>query len=226
MNSFKILPITVLCSAALISSQAPAGEDSGFADELESIQLEFDAASFSGLEKKDRRAAFEALVEHAADFSNRNPGRVEAVAWNGIVLSTFAGEVSALGAMKYAKAARDALHEAESMQPTALDGGLYASLGALYTKVPGGLMGFGDDDLAAEYFEKALEVDTDNIDSNYFYGEFLIEQEQYERAVQVLNRALDAPRVAARPLFDSGRREEIRELLAVAGSHVELTASN
>ena len=43
-----------------------------------------------------------------------------------------------------------------------------------------------DDDLAAEYFEKALEVDADNMDSNFFYGEFLLDQKRYADAAAVL----------------------------------------
>lgn len=214
-----------LSALALASLQATAAENPAFGDELAAIQHEFDVASFSGLEKSERKAAFEVLVEHAADFSSRYPDQVEAVAWNGIVLSTYAGEVSAMGAMKYAKAARTALHDAEAMVPTALDGGLYASLGALYSKVPGGIVGFGDDDKASEYFAKALDVDAENIDTNFFYGEFLIDQKEYQQAVAVLNRALKAPTVVERPLFDAGRREMINELLATARDHLNLTAS-
>lgn len=225
MNSFKSLSVTILVGAVFASFAATAADNVSFDDELLSIQREFDAASFSELSRGDRKAAFEALVEHAAKFSERYHDRAEAVAWNGIVLSTYAGEVGKLSAMKYAKAARDALHEAESMEPTALDGGLYASLGALYSKVPGGFVGFGDDELAAEYFEKALAVDSGNIDTNFFYGEFLIDQEQYEQATQVLSKALDAPQVSERPLFDSGRRDEIRALLETARDHLDLTAS-
>ncbi|MGD8341325.1 MAG: hypothetical protein PVH89_11105 [Gammaproteobacteria bacterium] len=217
MNRRVFLPLLLACIPVLGTVEATAAENNAsFSDELLSIQREFDNASFSGLAKRDRKAAFGALVEHAADFSERYPDRVEAVAWNGIVLSTYAGEVSALGAMKYAKAAREALHRAESMQPTALDGGLYASLGALYSKVPGGMVGFGDDELAADYFEKALAVDGNNIDTNYFYGEFLVEQKDYNRAMVVLDKALQAPTVTERPLFDSGRRAEIRELIETA----------
>jgi Tfp pilus assembly protein PilF len=121
-----------------------------------------------------------------------------------------------MSAMKYAKAARAALERAEKLDATALDGGIYASLGALYSKVPGGLIGFGDDKLAARYFEKALAVDADNIDNNYFYGEFLFDQGDYARARTVLEHALAAPSVNERPVFDAGRRAEIRDLLAIA----------
>jgi len=208
----KILPALSL----LIALPVVAATGSGFDDELLSLQREFDQASFGELNKGERKDAFAALVEHAADFSARYPDRVEAVAWNGIVLSTYAGEVSALGAMKYAKAALASLSRAEEMDPTALAGGVYASLGALYSKVPGGFVGFGDKERAAEYFSKALAVDGDNIDNNFFFGEFLLDQEDYAQALTILHKALDAPHVTARPLFDQGRRQAIRELIEVA----------
>jgi tetratricopeptide (TPR) repeat protein len=183
---------------------------------LAAIQNEWAAANYGTAGKSARSDAFEALVEHAAAFHARYPDRAEAVAWDGIVLSTYAGEVGAMSAMKYAKAARAALEGAEKLDPTALEGGIYASLGALYSKVPGGFMGFGDDELAARYFEKALAVDPDNIDNNYFFGEFLLDQGHYARARTVLEHALEAPVAAGRPVFDAGRRAEIRALLAVA----------
>jgi tetratricopeptide (TPR) repeat protein len=213
-----IVRVAILVIAALnvLAAQVAFTEDVPFADELLSIQHAFDAASFSGLGKAERKKAFQELVEHAASFSEGYPDKVEAVAWNGIVLSSYAGEVSAMGAMKYAKAARTALHDAEAMAADALDGGIYASLGALYSKVPGGFVGFGDDELAADYFQKALTVDPNNIDSNYFFGEFLIDQGRYQQAVNVLQTALAAPAVTARPLFDSARRATTKALLAQA----------
>jgi tetratricopeptide (TPR) repeat protein len=205
--------VALAAAAAFIGAPALADD---FATGLSAVQQEWAVAYF---ETKDeaRSAAFAALVEHAASLREQYPARVEAVAWEGIVLSSYAGEVSAMSAMKYAKAARAALERAEKLDPTALGGGVYASLGALYSKVPGGLIGFGDDKLAAQYFAKALTVDPDNIDNNYFYGEFLLDQGDYARARSVLEHALAAPVVADRPVFDAGRREEIRALLALAG---------
>jgi tetratricopeptide (TPR) repeat protein len=213
MNRYPFALAALALVAGVVSA---ATTETTFTADLAAIEHEFDAASFETKEETARRAAFDALVLHAAEFSKKYPDRVEAVAWEGIVLSTYAGEVGAMSAMKYAKAARAALLRAERMDPEALGGGLYASLGALYSKVPGGLIGFGDDELAAEYFTKALQVDPNNIDSNFFYGEFLVDQGDYAEAVAVLDRALKAPTVEARPAFDAGRRSEIRELLATA----------
>jgi hypothetical protein len=132
MNKLTLGLAALTLTAASFLAGIAAADGQSFDDALLSIQHEFDQASFSGLTGSDRKDAFATLVEHAADFSARFPDRPEAVAWNGIVLSTYAGEVSAMSAMRYAKAARTALHEAESMAPEALDGGLYASLGALF----------------------------------------------------------------------------------------------
>jgi tetratricopeptide (TPR) repeat protein len=199
-----------------VSAAAANAAENSFEGELNALQQEWDSAKYATTEKHAREAAFKALVEHAAALSHKYPDQVAAVAWEGIVLSTYAGEVSAMSAMKYAKGAREALLRAEKMQPDALRGGVYASLGSLYSKVPGGFVGFGDDELAHEYFRKALAVDSTNIDNNYFYGEFLLDQGHFAEAVTVLTRALESPPVTARPVFDAGRRAEVRELLAAA----------
>jgi tetratricopeptide (TPR) repeat protein len=215
----KTLPIfrALFVAGCLVAgSGAVRAAGASFDDELAAIQRDWAAAKYETPGKHERAAAFSALADRASKLSAANPQRVEAAAWEGIVLSTYAGEVSPLSAMKYAKAAREALERAERIDPAALHGGVYASLGALYSKVPGGFMGFGDDERAAEYFRKALAVDPDNIDNNFFYGEFLVDQGDYVQAVTVLNHALEAPTVENRPVFDAGRRAEIRALLTTA----------
>lgn len=211
----------VACLA--VAAEAAAADETGFAAELNAIEHEFDAANFEIAGKGDRKAAFETLLEHAGEFSTRYSDRAEALAWEGIVLSTYAGEVGAMSAMKYAKAARAALLEAERIDPQSLDGGLYASLGALYSKVPGGFIGFGDDEVAEEYFQKALAVDADNLDTNFFYGEYLIDQGRKAEAAAVLRRALTVPAVASRPILDTARRAEIAKLLAAIDPQNELS---
>jgi tetratricopeptide (TPR) repeat protein len=210
MNSrFALLTVVAFVASA------PALAD-GFDDSLRAVQDEWAVAKYRTTDKAARNDAFLTVVKHAGELSAQYPDRAEAQAWEGIVLSTYAGEVGAMSAMKYAKAARAALEKAEALDASALEGGVYASLGALYSKVPGGFIGFGDDERAAQYFEKALAVDADNIDNNFFYGEFLLDQGEYARARTLLEHALAAPTVTERPVFDTGRRAEIRDLLAIA----------
>ena len=115
--------------------------------------------------------------------------------------------------MSLAKEARDALMAAEAIDPTVLQGSVYTSLGTLYYKVPGGIIGFGDKNVAREYLEKAIQANPDGIDPNYFYGEFLLEQEDYAGAQRALLKARNAPTRPSRTLADKGRQREIAALL-------------
>ena len=59
-------------------------------------------------------------------------------------------------------------------------------------------------------------MNPDAIDPNYFYGEFLIDQGEYAKAITVLEHALVAPHCPNRPIADKGRRAEIRQSIATA----------
>jgi tetratricopeptide (TPR) repeat protein len=52
------------------------------------------------------------------------------------------------------------------------------------------------------------------VDANYFYADFLYQQERYAQALEYLQKALAAPADPDRPVADAGRREEIRALMA------------
>jgi tetratricopeptide (TPR) repeat protein len=134
--------------------------------------------------------------------------------WDGIVKSTLAGKKGGLGALSLVKAARRSLERAMEIDPMALDGSAYTSLGALYYQVPGWPVAFGNDDKARELLRRAIEINPDGIDSNYFYGDFLAHEKEYEAAKAALEKALAAPDRPERSLADEGRREEIRQLLA------------
>jgi Tfp pilus assembly protein PilF len=77
-------------------------------------------------------------------------------------------------------------------------------------------VGFGDEEKAEEFLLKALALNPDGIDPNYFYGDFLMSQRRYEEAETALMKAQAAPSRPNRPLADAGRQNEIKvALLAV-----------
>lgn len=80
-------------------------------------------------------------------------------------------------------------------------------------KVLGWPLGFGDDDKARSYLQKALAINPDGIDANYFFGDFLLEQGEPERAQTYLRKVLKAPGRPGREIADAGRREEARKRL-------------
>ena len=204
--------IPVLLAAGLLFMTAGAAMAGDFGDTLHAIQNRWAEANYS-LTGGARKEAFETLLEDARKLAAANPTRAEALVWQGIVASTYAGVKGPFGAMSLAKEAREVLMRAEAIDPTVLDGSVYTSLGTLYFKVPGGLIGFGDKALARVYLEKALQQNPDGIDPNYFYGEYLLEQKEYEAAKAALLKAKNAPQRPDRPLADEGRQREIDTLL-------------
>ena len=127
--------------------------------------------------------------------------------------SSFAGAKGGLGALGLAKKARASLEAALEIDPDALEGSAYTSLGTLYHKVPGFPLGFGSDKKARRFLLQALEIDPNGIDPNYFYGEFLLDEKQFAEARKYLERALAASPRPGRPIADQGRRREIQVLL-------------
>lgn len=166
--------------------------------------------------KEQRPAALEKLAEEAHQLSTANSDAAEPLIWEAIILSTLAGEKGGLGALSLAKQARDLLLQAEKINPHALDGSVYTSLGSLYYQVPGWPIGFGNDKKAREYLEKALQINPNGIDPQYFYGDYLLQEGDYQGAIDHLEKALTAPPRPGRELADQGRMEEIRADLAKA----------
>lgn len=165
------------------------------------------------LPEAQRAAAFEKLASDAEAFTREQPQAAEAWIWNGIVTSSWAGATGGLGALSKVKAARASLEKALALDPDALQGSAYTSLGALYDRVPGWPIGFGDSDKADELLRKALRLNPEGIDSNYFWGDHLYRQGRYVEARAALQKALQAPPRPGRELADQGRRGEIDALL-------------
>jgi tetratricopeptide (TPR) repeat protein len=145
------------------------------------------------------------------------PGSAGLLIWDAIITSSVAGLKGGLGALSLAKDARQRLEQAEKLQPGALNGSALTSLGALYYQVPGWPIGFGNKDKARTCLQAALKIDPDSIDANYFYADFLLAQGDRRGARQAAEHALAAPPRAGRELADSGRRAEVKALIARLG---------
>lgn len=161
----------------------------------------------------EKDAAFHSLIATAQQVSQSYPGTAEPLIWQAIVLASAAKTEGGLSGLSKAKAARELLLAAEKINPAALNGSVYNSLGSLYAKVPGWPIGFGDTRKAADYFEKALALNPNGIDPNYFYADLLADQGEYAQAADHLKRALAAPARPGREDADAGRRQEVVRLL-------------
>jgi tetratricopeptide (TPR) repeat protein len=204
---------TILLSAAcLVSLPAFALSDAG-QQQLQQLQTRWAEINYQ-LPKAQREAAFEKLGAEAENALKAEPKAPELLIWRGIILSTWAGAKGGVGALGLARQAKSSLEEALVIDPRALQGSAYTSLGSLYYQVPGWPIGFGDDKRAGTMLLKALEINPDGIDPNYFYGDYLFHEKRYAKARTALQRALAAPDRPGRAVADKHRRDEARALLA------------
>ncbi|PBJ27459.1 Tetratricopeptide repeat protein [Pseudomonas sp. ACN8] len=165
------------------------------------------------LPEGQRTAAFEKLAAQASSFKLERQTLAEAWIWSGIVTSSWAGAQGGLGALSKVKDAKADLEKALTLDPKALQGSAYTSLGALYDRVPGWPIGFGDSDKAEQLLKLALQMNPNGIDSLYFWGDHLYRQKRYVEARAALQKALLAAPRPGRESADTGRRKEIETLL-------------
>lgn len=213
MIRFRNRMLAAAVGAALFVASASAAFAGEVSPQVSAVRDRWAEVNYN-TPKAQREAAFDALAKQAAAARAAQPKDANALIWEGIVLSSFAGERGGLGALGLAKQARADYEQAIKLDPNALDGSAYTSLGVLYYSVPGWPVGFGDDKKARELLRKGLQINPNGIDPNYFYGDFLQDQGDWKGAAAALEKALAAPARPGRELADQGRRKEAAALLA------------
>ncbi|CAI3797714.1 hypothetical protein [Rheinheimera sp. MM224] len=205
-NTFKLatlIPALFLTLAA----QADVLQD------IKPLQDRWAEANYS-MSEDQKEKAFPELVKQANAVVAANPDKAEALIWRGIIKSSYAGVKGGLGAMSLAEESKADLEAALKIDSQALQGSAYTSLGVLYYKVPGWPIGFGSDKNAKKMLEKALSINPQGIDPNYFYAEFLTEERDYKAAMSYIEKAKQAAPRPDRPTADQGRLQEIAALEA------------
>ena len=206
------------CLGAVLLMLAPLSQAAPVDDAVQELQQSWETARYQA-PAKEREQRFEALAAKAKAVSAAHQDRAEPLIWEGIILSSWAGEKGGLGALPLVKQAKGLYESALRIDPKALEGSAYNSLGVLYYKVPGWPIGFGDKAKANELLRQALTINPNGIDPNFFYAEYLVETKRPEEAMAYLERALKAPDRPGRPLADTGRREEVKQLMEKAKGH-------
>ncbi|MDX2350481.1 MAG: hypothetical protein QNK32_08840 [Porticoccus sp.] len=183
-------------------------------DDIAKLQHRWAEVNYQ-LHEKTQLSGFEMLASEARKTVAAYPASAEPLIWSGIIKSTYAGAKGGLGALSLAKSSKADLEKALSIDPEALDGSAYTSLGTLYFNVPGWPIGFGSDKKAEELLLKALVINPEGIDTNYFFGDYLIHEKRYQEARTYLLKAKSAGPRPNRPLADAGRQKEITEALTL-----------
>lgn len=202
-------PYVAVFTAALFAGSLAFA---GIPEDVSRLQRAWEHVKYQ-IPPAEQEREFARLSREADGILQQNPQSAEVLIWHGVVVASHAGAKGGLGALSLVKAARQDFEQALQINPEALSGSAYTSLGSLYYQVPGWPLGFGDDMKAVEYLEKGLAINPNGIDPNYFYGDFLYRKGDLDGAERALKKALAAPPRPGRKLADEGRRGEAAELL-------------
>jgi tetratricopeptide (TPR) repeat protein len=205
MKNKKIILSVALCLSIASNAYCKNTDEMGLG--IKKAQDIWAEAKYVKTEKSEKIAEFEKCAQGAAELSKQFPQNAEPLIWQGICTASQC-ELLKLSALGKAKEAKSIFEKAAAMNDKALDGSAYTNLGVLYHRVPGWPIGFGNTKLAEENFQKAVAIAPNNIDANYFYALFLIDEKRYDEAKTYLNLASNAPS-RNRPLADAKRKEEV-----------------
>lgn len=212
----KKITHTILLAALFCGVAVQAYADA--ASDLHTLQSRWADIKYATAESEQEKA-FATLVSEAEKLT-ASYNTASFLIWEGIIRSTYAGAKGGLGALDQVKQAKKLFEQAIKLQPDAISGSAYTSLGSLYYQVPGWPVGFGDDKKAKEMLLKGLSYNPDGIDSNYFYGDYLLEQKHYQQAIAAFEKALQAAPRPGRESADAGRKGEIEAAMAKAKKHL------
>jgi len=205
--------LAAMFAMAVMSATAMADE---VMDKVAALQHEWAVANYQTPDK-EKEAKFVALVAKAEALTRAYPQRAEPKVWEAIIRAGYAGAMGGLQSMFKAmpemEKGRDLLLEAEKIDAKVLNGSVYTTLGSFYYMVPGGFIGFGDDDKALAYLKKALEIAPNDMDANYFMGDYWLEEKKYKEAKPYFEKVLALPDVAGRPIYSKGRKDEAQAKL-------------
>jgi len=205
-DSFLVL-LVLMSLTAIKTSQAEPLEES-----LASVENRWANAAYKTVGRQQTKA-LKSLLNDVRSLHKTHPDRPEAAAWHGVVARSYMDIKG--GSRNLAREALDALLSAESLDPLVFGGLVYANLGALYSRAPSSLGGFGNRTRGIGYLWKAIVVDPDGIDSNFLYAKILLDEKDYRSARDALHRANNAPTRIASPEADRVRKTEVAALLTM-----------
>lgn len=175
------------------------------------IQI-WERASFQ-LEGEAQKVAFDGLLEKAALLREEHGQSAELMLWAGIIESSYAGEIGGLSALGHAKQARKDFEAALKLDSGSVKAAALASLGTLYSKVPGWPIGFGSAKKARAFFEQAENQGANTLDFYVMYAEFALDQDDTTLARRLLDKAEILPTRPDRQITDAARHKERKALL-------------
>lgn len=211
-NKRRWLALSGCAALLVISGSLPREARAGAEEAVTELQRDWELIKYR-TPAAERISRFEALATKAHRSTEQFPGCSTVLIWEAVIVSSWAEAKDDLGSLDLARRAKALYEAALKIDASALGGGAYTGLAALHYKLPGWPLSFGDEDKARDLLQRALAINPQGVDPNYYYGELLVETRRPLEAVPYLERALQAPVRPGREIGDAGRRDEARALL-------------
>lgn len=183
--------------------------NANLSEEIKNIRFEVTNIAHSDFDKK---VAYDELIKRTDNLIKKFPENDTLKIWKATMFSSQA-KFLGLSALSNVKEARKILEKVVENDKLKNDATAYYMLGILYYKAPSWPIAFGDDKKSKEYFLEALKIE-DNIDTNYRYGEFFINQGNKKEALKYLEKALSFENRKDRK-EDELKRKDINKLISV-----------
>lgn len=165
----------------------------------------------------EQEKEFESLLIQSKKITSQYNDLAESHIWQGIIEATFADLKNDKGeknsALSLAALAKKSFVDAIKLNPYAMHGAAFTNLGALYYQVPSWPISFGDNRKAEEFLMKGLELNPDDIDANYFYGDFLFQKGNLLKSQHYFIKASQAQEREGREIGDKERKKDIEDML-------------
>jgi tetratricopeptide (TPR) repeat protein len=200
---------TTFVALLLLSSQCFA---ENLNDTLQSIESEW-ASIYYSTPKQHQDKAYNRLLDKTISLSRNFPGKAEPFIWEAIVKATNADNLDPVSALEAIHEAHDLLLKAIEINPLAMDGSAYVTLGTLYYMTPKWPIAFGDAAAAERMLQTALKINPNGIDANYFYANYLLLNNNLEEAEKYFERAIAIPSRTKQLYADNQLKEEAKSAL-------------
>ncbi len=184
MNKTTIVAFLLLTSNNLLANN--------LTPEINTIESQW-ATIYYSKNSSEQKIAYPILIEKTQHLSKKHPKSAGLMIWQAIIISTNAAFESPFTALESINKAKKLLELAIQENHKALDGAAYVALGTLYYMTPGWPISFGNQDKADQLLRKALEINPDGIDPNYFYADYLLSRNKVNEASMYFKLALSAP---------------------------------
>lgn len=205
MNKATTVVFLLLFSGSLFASELVAS--------IASLESAWADTYYQASEAQQKRT-YPVLLEQASELVKQYPNAAEPKIWQATIMATNAAYESSLTALSTLEAAKALLEEAIKQNPSALQGAAYVTLGTLYYMLPGWPVSFGDNQIAEQLLKTSLKINPDGIDANYFYADYLLQQDRTMEAEVYFRKAAQAPVRKLQVFADTQLQNEAKLALA------------